>query len=82
MPISMNQVCNTTLDVMKEASISPAWDLYNYWHFRKIAFHYEIFKKSLPRLLNLTFPHVCRHLGTLQYFHQTAQEERVQISCG
>ena len=43
MPISISQVWNTTLDVMKEASISPAQGLYNYWHFRKITFNYEIF---------------------------------------
>ena len=81
MPISISQVWNTTLDVMKEASISPAQGLYSYWHFRKITFNYEIKKHHYLDFLT-SHSHVCRHLGALQYFDQTAQEERVQTSCG
>ena len=56
-PISMNQVCHTTLDVMKEASVSPAQDLYNYWHFRKITFNYEIKKNHYLDFLT-SHPHM------------------------
>lgn len=54
-PLSMNQVCNTALCVMKEASVSPAQDVCNYWDFRKTAYNNEV--KKNPRLDFVTSHH-------------------------
>lgn len=75
-------VCNTALDVMKAASVSPARDLCNYRHFRKTAYNYEVKKHHCLDFLT-SHPDVYIDIWVLcTAVTRAPWEEGVEASCG